>query len=57
MPADFELVLAAARIKAQFPVSYADCFALATAIRYEAPIVTGDPEFKRFERQVPIQWV
>lgn len=57
VPADFELVLDAARIKARFPVSYADCFAVATALRHEAPIVTGDPEFKRFQGQVPIEWI
>ena len=54
---DFELVLSAAKLKAEFPVSYADCFAVATALRYQAAVVTGDPEFKRFERCVAIQWV
>ncbi len=54
---DFELVLSAAKLKAEFPASYADCFAVATAMRHQAAVVTGDPEFKRFEHCVAIQWV
>ncbi len=41
---DDDLVLAAARLKARGGVSYADCFAVATARRHEEPLVTGDPE-------------
>lgn len=41
----FGEVLEAARIKARFPISYADAFAVATAVRMDAVIVTGDPEF------------
>lgn len=40
------LVLEAARLKARFPISYADAFAAATAIRTGAVLVTGDPEFR-----------
>lgn len=36
-------VLEAARLKARFPISYTDAFAVATAIRKRAVIVTGDP--------------
>ena len=38
------LVLDAARMKARGGISYADCFALATAKRHDAPLFTGDPE-------------
>ena len=55
--ADFDLVLTAARLKAEFPVSYADCFAVATAMRHQAPIVTGDPDFRRFTDRATIEWV
>ncbi len=41
---DGDLVMAAARIKAGGGVSYADCFVIATAQRYGAPLLTGDPE-------------
>ena len=39
-----DLVLAAARLKATFPLSYADAFAAATAIDRSATLWTGDPE-------------
>ena len=36
--------LAAAGIKAAHRMSYADCFAVATALEYRVPLVTDDPE-------------
>lgn len=42
--ADPDLVLAAARVKAQGGVSYADAFCIATAQRHGAALYTGDPE-------------
>lgn len=53
----FERVIEASRIKARYPLSYADCFAVATAIREKAAVVTGDPEFKRVEDLVEIEWL
>ena len=50
-------VIDAAKIKAQYPVSYADCFAVATAIREKAVIITGDPDFKHVEKIVKIDWL
>lgn len=41
---DAPLVLAAAKIKAAMPMAYADAFAAATAVRCDAPLLTGDPE-------------
>ena len=41
---DSALILEAARIKADHAMSYADAFAAATAIRFDAPLWTGDPE-------------
>lgn len=37
-------VLAAGRLKCDFPLSYADAFAAATALAYDATLWTGDPE-------------
>jgi predicted nucleic acid-binding protein len=51
---DSELVIAAARIKAGGGISYADCFAIATARRFEAPLLTGDPEIVRHARGVEV---
>lgn len=50
-------VIDAAKIKAQYPISYADCFAVATAIREKAVVITGDPDFKHVEKIVEIDWL
>lgn len=50
-------VIDAAKIKAQYPISYADCFAVATALREKAVIVTGDPDFKHVEKIAEIDWL
>lgn len=41
---DWPLVADAAAIKASGGLSFADCFAIATARRYDSPLWTGDPE-------------
>ena len=56
-PCDEDLALRAARIKADFPMAYADAVAVAAAQREEATVVTGDPEFKKVEHLVPIEWL
>lgn len=53
----FDDVLEAARIKALHPLSYADAFAVATAARFGATVVTGDREFEAVEGIVPIEWL
>ena len=50
-------VLAAAQIKIQYPISYADAFAVALAQELNATIVTGDPEFKQVESSVTLFWL
>jgi ribonuclease VapC len=54
---DFQDVIDAARIKAEYPLSFGDCFAVATARRESAIILTGDPEFKKIEQLVGIEWL
>ncbi len=51
------LILEAAHIKAQFPLSYADAFVAALAQREGATILTGDPEFQTVEDLVAIEWI
>ena len=41
---DWPLVATAARVKAGGGLSYADAFCIATALRAEVPLWTGDPE-------------
>lgn len=42
--ASVERVLAAARIKAQYPMALGDAFAISTALAHRAVLLTGDPE-------------
>ena len=53
------LILEAAEWKSRHRISYADAFALATAAREQAPLVSGDPEFQTFLHGGPIQieWI
>ena len=53
----FEDVIEAARIKAVYSLAFADCFAIATAKKENAPIITGDPEFKKVQKVVEIEWI
>lgn len=56
---DEELLLAAASLKARYPISYADSFAGALAMINNCPLLTGDPEFKSLEKQgiISIKWL
>lgn len=57
LPATNSLIFAAAEYKAQYSISYADCFALASAVEHKAVLLTGDPEFKKVEHLISIVWV
>jgi ribonuclease VapC len=57
LPVPNNLIFQAAEYKAEYALSYADCFALASAVEYKATLVTGDPEFKRVEHLVGIVWI
>jgi len=46
LPIPNDLLFQAAEYKAQYALSRADCFALASAVEYKPALVTGDPEFK-----------
>ncbi|MFQ5486069.1 MAG: PIN domain-containing protein [Desulfobacterales bacterium] len=52
-----DIIMSASEIKAEYAISYADCFAVATAQKLGASIVTGDPEFKKVESLVKIEWI
>jgi predicted nucleic acid-binding protein len=59
VPASRASVLAAAHLKAHFPIAYADAFAVAAAQAHSATLITGDPEFRAVSRAgaVNIQWL
>jgi predicted nucleic acid-binding protein len=57
LPVLNQLIFQAAEYKAQFSISYADCFALASAVEHKAVIVTGDPDFRKVQHVVDILWI
>jgi ribonuclease VapC len=55
--ADTDLTLKASKLKAKYPVAYADCFAASLAIEKDASVITGDPEFMKMEEEVKVKWI
>ena len=56
---DEELLRTTAKLKAIYPISYADAFAAALAIIKNASLLTGDPEFQPLEEKenIMIEWL
>lgn len=54
-----KMVLAAGDVKAKYPLSYADAFAVALAHNKQAFLLTGEPEFERLEKNgvVNTKWL
>ena len=57
LPASRPRVLAAAHIKANAAISYADAFVVAAAQELDAVILTADPEFHSVEDRVVVEWL
>ncbi len=55
MPASEEMVLAAADLKTEFAIAYADAFAAALADHAGATLVSGDPEFDQLEGRTKLE--
>ena len=54
---DRHVVLEAAHVKANYPVAYADAFAITAAQANDGVLVTGDPEFEAVKDFVRIEWI
>ncbi len=54
---DWEIARAAAALKAETSIAYADCFAAALGQILNCRVVTGDKEFKKLEDKVRIEWL
>ncbi|MHC9544977.1 MAG: type II toxin-antitoxin system VapC family toxin [Vulcanimicrobiota bacterium] len=52
-----EITLRAARLKAQYSLAYADCFAAALAVERGIKVITGDKEFIKLSGEVDIEWL
>jgi predicted nucleic acid-binding protein len=57
LPADKELVLGAAHIKANYPLAYADAFSAAAGLLLDGVVLTGDPEFARLGELVQVEMI
>ena len=57
LPVPNSLIFQATELKAQYSISYADCFMLASALENKAVIVKGDPEFRKVAHLADIFWV
>lgn len=57
LPVDEQTVFAAAHIKANYTISYADSFAIVAAQTVGGTLITGDPEFGAVEELVNIEWL
>jgi predicted nucleic acid-binding protein len=55
--ADWPLTLQAAHYKSRHKMSYADAFAAALSKTRNAPLVTGDAEFRALEKEIKIHWL
>ncbi len=55
LPASREVVMAAAHVKAEYPMAYADAFAVVAAQTFDAVILTGDPEFDAVKDLVHVE--
>lgn len=55
--ADRKLTFDAVHLRARFSISYADTVALALAEDRQAILVTGDPQFRKVEQLVTIEWL
>jgi predicted nucleic acid-binding protein len=56
-PVERSLVLAAALLKANYAIAYADAFAVGLAQQLKLPVVTGDPEFQEVTALIEIVWL
>ncbi len=56
LPVPNSLIFQASEYKAEYSIS-SDCFVLASALKYDATIVTGDPDFKKVEHLAKIVWL
>ena len=57
LPADDQTVFAAAHVKANYPVSYADAFVVVAAQKLNGIVMTGDPEFQDVAELAKVEWL
>lgn len=55
--ADIELAKEAARFKAKYKISYADCFAAALTKARKAELLSGDKKLQHLKNIIKITWI
>ena len=56
VPVDLRLAIAGGDIKLRYRMGYLDALVVALALWMQGAIVTGDPDFRAVERDVPVLW-
>lgn len=57
LPIGKQMVLSAAHINANFPLSYVDAFVIASDLSFQGSILTGSPEFQTVAGLAEIHWI
>jgi predicted nucleic acid-binding protein len=52
-----EDIIAAAKLKSTYKLSYADAFAVALAVKENAAVITGDPEIRDLANVLAVEWI
>jgi predicted nucleic acid-binding protein len=52
-----EDILAAAKLKSTYRISYADAFAVGLALKEKAAVITGDPEIQELRHILTVEWI
>lgn len=52
-----EDIIAAAKLKSAYRISYADAFAAALGIKESAAVITRDPEIRDLTGVVTVEWI
>jgi predicted nucleic acid-binding protein len=52
-----EDIIAAAKLKSTYKLSYADAFAVALAVKENAAVITGDPEIRDLANVLTVEWI
>jgi predicted nucleic acid-binding protein len=55
--ADFELTKSAAELHARYNLPYADCFAAALSMTWNARLVTADRDFEKIKSEIEVQFL
>jgi predicted nucleic acid-binding protein len=54
---EVEDIIAAAKLKSNHRLSYADAFGAALAVKENAAVITGDPEMRSLTHQLKVEWI